>query len=477
MAAPADDGDGSADRREKATAGPRKAIVRRPKLAVPGRGSRFHLESMAIGSNDQLELIQRLWGSFVGRCVRRFLLMAGFDRCIVLASQAFTALIPLLILASVMAPVGEDDAVAQSIITRFGLTGSSAAAVEQLFNVPEGASSSISAVSAFLLLYSGISFTRRLQRMYRAAWQQEKTGVRGGLFAAVGLVAMVVDVLILYGIRSLVRGIPLDWLVAVPLSAAAGLVVWTSIPYLLLNRDIHWRRLLVAGGVSATGTALYGVATTVYMPDLFDKYTSEFGLFGITIVLIGWLLAISAVIVVSAAIGAEFDESLAPWAVRLKTRYRLVDPDKPMPSAAEHIEGAGLTSGDLLMLVRVLMNWLVMAGAIWVATALVPGIYVRGGFLTYLAVSILFGLVNAILGPLLQLIALPLTLVTLGAFALVVNGVLLAVTAGLSDNLDVGGFLGTVFGALVISIITTLVELVLRPSSSSRGSGHEATGS
>jgi putative membrane protein len=79
-------------------------------------------------------------------------------------------------------------------------------------------------------------------------------------------------------------------------------------------------------------------------------------------------------------------------------------------------------------------------------------------------VSILFGLVNAVLGPLLQLIALPLTILTLGSFALVVNGVLLAVTAGLSDRLDVGGFLGTVLGALVISVITTLVELVLRPS-------------
>ena len=444
-------------------------------MAGARRGLRFHLDNMAIGSNDQVALIQRLWGSFVGRCVRRFLLMAGFDRCIVLASQAFTALIPLLILVSVLAPVGEDDAVAQSIINRFGLTGNSAAAVEQLFNVPEGASSSISVVSAFLLLYSGVSFARRLQRMYRAAWQQEKTGVRGGLFAAVGLIAMMAEVMVIYGIRSLVRGIPLDWLVALPLTAATGLVVWTSIPYLLLNRVVHWRRLLVAGAISATGTAVYGLATTVYMPDLFDKYTSEFGLFGITIVLIGWLLAISAVIVVSAAIGAEFDESLAPWAVRVKTRYRLVDPDRPLPSATEQSQAAGLNSGDLIMLLRVLMNWLVMAAAIWVATALVPGIYVRGGFFTYLAVSILFGLVNAVLGPLLQLIALPLTMVTLGAFALVVNGVLLAITAGLTERLDVGGFIGTVLGALVISIITTLVELVLGPASGSAGSTRGTT--
>jgi putative membrane protein len=75
----------------------------------------------------------------------------------------------------------------------------------------------------------------------------------------------------------------------------------------------------------------------------------------------------------------------------------------------------------------------------------------------------LFGLVNAVLGPILHLISLPLTVITLGLFALVVNGVLLATTAGLSDHLDVGGFLGTILGALVISIVTALLGVVVRP--------------
>jgi len=382
----------------------------------------------------------------------------------VISSQAFTALIPLLILVSAMAPAGQDDVVAQSIVARFGLTGDSAAAVEQLFSIPGGASSSIGLASAVLLVFSGVSFTRRVQRMYRAAWNQEKAGVRSGLFAALGLIVLMAQVFVIYTIRVLVDDLPLDWLLALPLTAATGLVLWTSIPYLLLDRQVHWRRLLVGGAMSATGTALYAVATTVYMPELIERYTNEFGLFGITIVLIGWLLAVSAVVVVSAAVGAEFDESLAPWALRLKARYKLADPGMPLQSATEQSRTAGLNSGDLIILVRVLINWLVLAGAIWAATAIVPGIYVRGGFLTYLMVSILFGLVNAVLGPLLQLIALPLTILTLGTFALVVNGVLLAVTAGLSDRLDVGGFLGTVLGALVISVITTLVELVLRPS-------------
>lgn len=104
-----------------------------------------------------------------------------------------------------------------------------------------------------------------------------------------------------------------------------------------------------------------------------------------------------------------------------------------------------------------------MAIGIGVAAAIIPGIDVTGGFLTYLWLGLLFGLVNAILGPILHLLSLPLTMVTLGLFALVVNGVLLATTAGLSDHLDVGGFLGTIVGAIVIAVVTALLGVLFRP--------------
>ena len=91
------------------------------------------------------------------------------------------------------------------------------------------------------------------------------------------------------------------------------------------------------------------------------------------------------------------------------------------------------------------------------------GIEVLGGFVTYLALSLLFGLVNAVVGPLLHLVALPLSVFTVGGSALVVNGVLLALTALLSARLDVAGLGSAVLGSLVISIVTTVVELVIRP--------------
>jgi membrane protein len=414
-------------------------------------------------SDDLVALVERAAESFVGRCVRRFLVMSGIDRCIVLSSQAFTALIPLLILVSALAPAGEPDVVATTLITKFGLSGDSADAVAQLFHVPESSSSNIGAFSALLVLFSGVSFTRRLQRMYRAAFEQQNAGVRSGLFAALGLLALLAEVLVLYSLRSAVKTLPYGWALTLPLTAATGLVLWTSIPYLLLNRQVHWRRLLVGGAVSALGSTLYGVATSLYMPGLVDRYTREFGLFGITIAIIGWLLAVSGILVGATAIGAEFDRSQVHWVLRLRTRLRLYDPAAGPPPPPPPGDVSGLTSNDLLLLVRVLGNWAVLAAAVWAATALVPGIHVTGGVLTYLGVSLVLGLVNAVLGPLLHLVALPLTVLTLGLFALVVNGVLLAVTAWVSSDLDVDGLAAAVLGAVVVAVVTTVLELVLRP--------------
>jgi putative membrane protein len=112
------------------------------------------------------------------------------------------------------------------------------------------------------------------------------------------------------------------------------------------------------------------------------------------------------------------------------------------------------------MLKKVLIRWAVLTVAVGAAAAIVPGVDIHGGFLTLLWVALLFGLVNAIIGPFLRLLALPFTLITLGVFALVVNGILVAITAGLSSKFDVGGFFSAFVAALVISLVSTLLNRV-----------------
>ena len=122
------------------------------------------------------------------------------------------------------------------------------------------------------------------------------------------------------------------------------------------------------------------------------------------------------------------------------------------------------------MVKALIIMWLVLAAAIALAAAIVPSVEVEGGFFTLLWVALLFGLVNGLIGPLVRLISLPLTMLTFGLFALVINGLLLALTAGLSDNLQVGGFFGAIVAALLISIVTTLLGVVVGLLSGDRDS-------
>ncbi len=75
-----------------------------------------------------------------------------------------------------------------------------------------------------------------------------------------------------------------------------------------------------------------------------------------------------------------------------------------------------------------------------------------GSFGTYLWIALLFGVVNAIVGPILRLLSLPFVLLTLGLFLLVINAALLGLTAALSDRLDVDGFATALLGGLILAV-------------------------
>lgn len=276
-------------------------------------------------------LRQRLEATFPGRCITSFAAVQGFDRAMVISSQTFTALIPLLIMVSAVLPAASSSVVSDFVIRRFELSGDAARSVEIVF--AQSGSGSIGFASVLLLFYSGISLTRRLQRMYLSAWRLPPLpGVRGPVNAAMGLAALLVEISLLYLARTIVRALPFDWALSVPFSIGAGLLLWTSIPWLLLDRRVHWRRLLPAGLLAATCSSLYGVATSLYMPRLMESYSDRYGLFGVTVALVGWLLCISVIVVVATVVAAELDRHPEPWAAWL--RLRLGIDGSPAPDDA-----------------------------------------------------------------------------------------------------------------------------------------------
>ena len=112
------------------------------------------------------------------------------------------------------------------------------------------------------------------------------------------------------------------------------------------------------------------------------------------------------------------------------------------------------------MLRRILIAWIILAVAIALAAWLIPGIVVHGGFLGLIGLAALYGLVNALIGTVLRLLTLPLTIITLGLSTILVNALLLAITAWLTTWLDVGGFWPAVGAAIVISLVSSLLHLI-----------------
>ena len=80
---------------------------------------------------------------------------------------------------------------------------------------------------------------------------------------------------------------------------------------------------------------------------------------------------------------------------------------------------------------------------------------------TYLWIGLLFGVVNAVVGPVLRLFSLPFVVLTLGLFLLIINAALLGLTAAISDRLTVDGFGTAVIGGLILAIVSWAADQLL----------------
>ncbi|HYT33195.1 MAG TPA: phage holin family protein, partial [Thermoanaerobaculia bacterium] len=102
---------------------------------------------------------------------------------------------------------------------------------------------------------------------------------------------------------------------------------------------------------------------------------------------------------------------------------------------------------------RFLLRLLINAVALWVATRIVPGVTFTGETGYLVVVALVFGLLNALVRPILTLLTCPLLVLTLGLFTFVINAVILLLTSALSEKLGIGfsvsGFWAAFLGALV----------------------------
>ena len=128
-------------------------------------------------------------------------------------------------------------------------------------------------------------------------------------------------------------------------------------------------------------------------------------------------------------------------------------------------------------MIRFALSVLATAVAFWIVTALFPGLMTYEGDVTGLIIlALIFGVVNGLIGPIVKLLALPLTVVTLGLVGVLINGLLLLLVAWVANefltiNFHVGDFppdlltggtlIAAVVGAIVLGIVNALTHLVV----------------
>ena len=109
-----------------------------------------------------------------------------------------------------------------------------------------------------------------------------------------------------------------------------------------------------------------------------------------------------------------------------------------------------------------LIRWGVIAVAVWLTAMIMPGMSIAGGIIGVLLVSLVFGLINAIIKPIVKLLTCPLVIFTMGLFTLVINTLMLMLTAWIVPQyLQIGGFFTALLASIVISIVTMIIDVVV----------------
>jgi membrane protein len=237
--------------------------------------------------------------------LRRFVRIEGAQQATVLGAQAFTSLIPFTVVAAAFAP-GESD-LADRIVERFGLEGSSAQSVQELFANAGETESAVTWISIVILLLSALSFTRALQRVFQRAYGEESGGLRDIRLGFLWVLGFALWITLSSPLRESLEDLG-GVVFAVAVATVSGFGLWLWTPAILLG-ERNWRRLAPGAAVSGVLGALLGVASSIYVPVLMEWSADKYGLIGVAFALQSWLLAVAFVIVSGAVVGAAVMEA------------------------------------------------------------------------------------------------------------------------------------------------------------------------
>lgn len=255
-------------------------------------------------------MVARHESALVVRVLRRMRSIDGYDRALALSAQAFVALVPMIVVVTALLPAGVRGSTESVVVEGSGLPADAAAALSVLVREPPGADA-ITVLGGVLLVMAVLGFTRALQRTYVSAYRLPRTGLRGwvhGLAAAAVLGAGLISLALVGPALALLDGRPAVELV---LHAVAATLLWWPVQRVLLGGRLAWRALLPGAALTGVGQAVVVGASATYLPAALSREASRYGLLGVAVALLSWLVVLGLLLVLSAVLGAELAER--PW--------------------------------------------------------------------------------------------------------------------------------------------------------------------
>lgn len=265
------------------------------------------LEAVRARALQFWESIRDTW---IGRLLERIVLdlarLEVFDRAMTLAAQAFTSIVPLMLVASTLRP--QHPGVGSIVADSLGLSDETRAALAGSVPAAATALGSIGFFSIVVAIVSATSFSRALERVYLRTWDVHKASVRTAWRWLAVILAVVVAVLVIAFTKSALNGGVLTLLVQVVVWTGT----WTVVPWVLLQRQVAVRVLVWIAVFTSVCLGVLGVAGGIYLPIVMESGARQFGVLGLVFAYIGWLFAIAFVLVATTVIGRACAESDSP---------------------------------------------------------------------------------------------------------------------------------------------------------------------
>lgn len=268
---------------------------------MPSLSSTFSVSPYQRWTTPTLHPIQ------LGReVIMRFVGVQAVDRGVAIGANAFTAMLPLLMLYTAISPIGDNRGLADGLIQRFHLHGPSAAALNAALQPAGGTeTSTTSAFGIVLLVIAALSFTRTVQRLYENSFGLPMLGYRGTPWGLVWLALLAVPAIVRPWIYN-----GTDGQLKIALLIALQAFVWIMTPLILCARRLTTAQILPAGLLTTLGMSALSVGSAIWLPHSVETSAAEYGVLGVAFAIVSWLVGAGLTLAGTTIAGAVISEAI-----------------------------------------------------------------------------------------------------------------------------------------------------------------------